>query len=96
MVVLGNTYRFKLTATKDEVTWDLTGAAVLLFLRSPAGVVTQKAGSVLVAGDGTAYYDSEVSDLQAAGVWSRAWEVTQGAVVQESAPISFYVSPQQG
>lgn len=94
--IVGNTYRFKLTATKDGSVWDLTAATIKLFLKDPSGVTTTKTGSILVAGDGTAYYDSSASDLDAAGRWERSWEITQSGIIQEGAPIVFYVQAAKG
>lgn len=96
MAIVGNTYRFKLTATKDGATWDITAATIKLFLKGPSGTVTTKTGAILVAGDGTCYYDSSASDLDAAGRWERSWEITQGGIIQESAPIVFYVQAAKG
>jgi len=95
-MIVGNTYRFKLTATKDGATWDITGATVKLFLRGPSGAVIEKTGNILSAAAGTAYYDSDAADIDTAGNWVRSWEITQGSIVQESDPIIFYVAPGQG
>lgn len=86
-----STYRFKLTATKDGAVWDLTAATVTLLLRDPSGNAGTKSASLLVAADGTAYYDTLTTDLDELGVWSRAWRVVQGSVDVTSEPVFFSV-----
>jgi len=90
-VVVGNTYLFRLTATKDGTAWDITGATVKLGLSTPAGVVSVKTGTITNAVGGVAEYTSVAGDLSVAGVWAQSWEITQGAIVQESSPVSFVV-----
>ena len=92
MFVTGNTYKFRLTATRNGVIWDLTGATVKIGLKSPSGAGTIKTAVIANATGGIVEYDSVVADLNAAGVWSRSWEITQSAIVQESNPVSFVVT----
>lgn len=75
-----STYRFKLTATKDGATWDLTGATVTLKLRKPDGTQVTKSASLLVAASGTAYYDCSTSDLGDPGRWYKSWRVVQSSI----------------
>ena len=91
VLTLASTYRMKLVATKDGEVWDLTAATVTLLLRDPSGNATTKAASLLVAADGTAYYDTLTTDLDEVGVWSRAWRVVQGSVDVTSVPTLFTV-----
>lgn len=90
-MVVGNTYIFRLTATKDGVIWDLTGASVKFGLVSSSGVLSTKTATITNAVGGIAEYVSVVSDLNAAGIWIRSWQIEQGALVQESVPLSFAV-----
>ena len=90
-LVLGSTYRMKLTASKDGSVWDLSSATVKLYLRKPDGTVLTKSATVSSPTAGVAHYDTLTTDLSVAGSWSRSWEVTDGSVVQESAPIFFVV-----
>jgi hypothetical protein len=92
-LVAGSTYRFKLAATKDGAAWDLSSATVTLYLQKPDGTLVTKTGTVYDGPNGLARFDSEAADLDPAdvGVWSRSWEITDGAVVQESQSIVFLV-----
>ena len=92
-MVTGNTYLFRLTATKHGTVWDITGATVKLGLSTPAGVVSVKTATITNAAGGVAEYTSVAGDINTAGIWVRSWEITQGAIVQESAPSSFIVIP---
>jgi hypothetical protein len=92
VLVAGGTYRFLLTATKDGTPWDLSSASVALYFRKPDGTALPGlAATVLSAAAGTAYYDSLTTDLTDLGQWARAWEVTDGAVVQRGRPVLFRV-----
>jgi hypothetical protein len=90
-IVAASTYRMKLTARKDGVIWDLTAATITLILRSPSGTVSTKSASILVAADGTAYYDLTISDVTTEGRWRRAWRVVQGSLDLRSEPRQFLV-----
>lgn len=92
--IVGSTYRFQLTATKDGSAWTLTGATTKLYLTDPSGNVSEHATT---GGSGaTRYYDSAAGDLDEPGNWRRSWHVTDGSVVQESAPIDFVVQASPG
>jgi BppU N-terminal domain len=90
-LVAGSTYRFQNAITKNGELWDLTGAAVTLYLRQPDGAVLEKVATVYDPAGGLVRYDSLPADLPAAqaGDWARTWRVVQGAVVVESLPIPF-------
>lgn len=92
-MVVGNTYKFRLTATRDGAAWDLTGATVTMALRNPAGIAAIKSASVTNAAGGIVEYNSIISDIATSGIWSRSWEITQGTIVQESPIVSFSVTP---
>lgn len=92
-MVVGNTYKFRLTATKDGIAWDLTGAAVKLNIVSSSGVLATKTATITNAVGGIAEYTSIAADLNAAGIWVRSWQIDQGTIVQESVPLSFAVTP---
>lgn len=94
-LIMGNTYRFMLTAKKDGEIWPLTGATIKLFLQDPSGNVDSHDATILDADAGTAYYDSSVGDLDQRGRWKRSWEISQSGVVQECDPIRFIVKPGQ-
>lgn len=88
---VGSTYDFTLTATKDGAPWDLSLAAVDLLLKKPDGSVVDKPAALLDGPGGVAHYTSTPADLDAAGQWSRAWRIVDGAVVQISEPIPMKV-----
>lgn len=88
---IGSTYDFQLTALKDGAVWDLSMAVVQLLFRKPDGTIVTKAAVVISGPTGTARYINLVTDLDVAGAWTRAWKVTDGAVVQISEPISMKV-----
>ncbi len=89
-----STYRFRLTATKDGVVFDLTGATVTLTFRRE----TRTASPALVASatveggtGGTAYYDCTTTDLADEGRWYRQWRVVLSPLDLESRQIAFLV-----
>ena len=89
----GSTHRLKLAATKDGVTWDLTGATVSLVLTDPDG--NEATYSATLSGtptDGTAYYDLSTSILDQVGTWKRTWKVVQSSVTMWSTQTKFQVS----
>lgn len=95
-VTVGSTYRFQITATKDGVAWNLTSATVKLYLQKPDGTATEYAATVTSGAGGVAKYDCATTDLDVPGPWRRSWHITDGAVVQESAPIPFVVQASPG
>lgn len=92
-LIVGSTYRFTLTATKDGSAWDISGGSITLTLIDPGGNATGYAASIVSGPAGTARYDGAVGLLDEAGVWRRSWTVSVGGVVQESVPIVFSVEP---
>src|SRR5262245_36180002 len=86
-----STYEWFLTATKDGVVWDLTGATVTLLLLDPDGTTATKSASLVVPASGTAKYVGTTTDLPKAGNWSRAWRVVQGVIDVTGLPIPFTV-----
>lgn len=90
-LVIGSTYRFRLTATRDGSVWDLSTATIVLYFKKPDGTILTKSASLISGPAGTAYFDCATTDLDTAGLWSRSWKVTDGAVVVESEPILFLV-----
>ena len=90
-LTVGSVYRFRLTAKKDGVVWNLTGATVQLLLRNPSGTTTTYAATLTEPTEGIADYTSSTGDLSVIGGWRRSWKVTQGTVIQNSLPVSFSV-----
>lgn len=91
-LVVGSTYRFRATITKDGVAWDLSAATVYMILEDPDGVQTTNLATVeSPASAGIVHWDNATTDLNQAGDWRRCWEVQDGAVVQRSLPIVFGV-----
>lgn len=87
-----STWTFKLTATRDGVAWNLTGATVNFYLRKPDGTLLTKTATVTDAAGGIAEYTALTTDLDVSGSWTRAWQVTSGATVLRSNPIPFVVA----
>lgn len=98
MVLLtsGSTYLFVLVARKDGVIWDLTSATVVLILRDPDLVESQKTATVFNGPAGIARYSAPVTDIDAVDTvgkpkWARRWVITDGSIVQKSHWIEFSV-----
>lgn len=91
-ITKGSTHRFQLTATKDGVVWDLTGATVTLYLIDTAGVQTNYTATISDPTAGVAYYDVSTSVLNQSGQWARAWRVVQSGVTLWSVRTGFYVT----
>lgn len=92
-MIVGSTYRFTLTATKDGETWDISGGTITLTLIDPSGNAADYSASIVSGPAGTARYDGATSLLDEPGMWRRSWTVSVGGVVLESAPILFSVEP---
>lgn len=91
VLFVGGTYRFKLTAYNNGVIWNLSVATVTLYLRKPSGALLTKTATIDAPLLGNAYYDTIITDLDEVEVWSAAWKVTDGAVVQRSNTAYFLV-----
>jgi hypothetical protein len=90
IIVKGETYKPTLAATKDGVTWDLSAATVLILFVSPTGTVIQKTATGTATG---AYYTIAASDFsgQTPGAgWYWVWDITDGAVKQQSVDHKHY------
>lgn len=91
-LTVGSTYDWHLyQAKKDGVVWDLSGATVTLYLKSPAGAVASFGASPYDAANGRAKYVGVGTELTAAGTWHRVWRVVKGAIDVRSPPIPFVV-----
>ena len=90
-IVMGGTYYWKLTATKDGAVWDLTGATITITFFTPSGTTKEYAAAILVAANGTAFYVNPTATFDAKGPWSVSWQVTQSGVIQETQEDSFTV-----
>lgn len=89
---VGSTYDFQMpNPLKDGQPWDLTNGVVKLLFKKPSGSVVEK--SAVPLGGPTAGFRviNLPADLDVAGAWTRAWKVTDGAVVQISEPIPMKV-----
>lgn len=92
-ITKGSTHRFQLSALKDGVTWDLTGATVTLSLTDPENnEATYTATLSATPTNGIAYYDVATTVLDQAGTWSRVWKVIQSGVTMWSARQNFHVA----
>lgn len=87
----GSVYAFELEALKDGVVWDITGAAVSLWLTDPAGTEAEKTATVTDGPAGLAAYTTLETDFDRRGTWLRQWCVGVGGVVQWWTPQSFWV-----
>jgi hypothetical protein len=90
---VGGTHRFEHAAWADGEAWDLTGATVTLHFRRPDGTTFARTATITDAAAGEAEYTTLTTDLDTAGWWARAWEVTQGGVVVPGRERLFYVDP---
>ena len=100
-LTVGSTYRFKPdgdSILKDGAIWDLTGATVsIIFERTDVGdelldgTSFTRTATVSNAAAGEAYYDCLTTDLDVAGIWSRAWKVVQGSITITHEPVAFEV-----
>lgn len=90
-LTVSSTYLWKLTATKDGVAWNLTGATVTLLLRRPDGTTATKTATVVNAAGGVAEYTGLTTDLDVSGSWTRTWRVVQSNIDVRSVPQRFLV-----
>ncbi len=92
-IVMGSTHHFKRTETKDSVAWDLSAATVAFRLKKPDGTLLSYAGTVLDAAAGiVSYIQSDAAVFDTEGTWSRSWLITDGTIIDPTAPITFYVT----
>lgn len=87
----GSTHTFRLEATKDEVTWDITGATVTLRLFDPSGNSADYTATLTTPTSGIADYTVATSVLDEVGNWKRQWKVVQSGVTLWSRKIDFWV-----
>lgn len=85
-VVVGGTYNWKLTATKDGAAYDLTGATVVLTFVSPSGTRTQY---TFTAAASSPAYENPTGLITTHGEWIRSWKTTLSGVVLETREIPF-------
>ena len=90
-LTIGSTYRFRLVAKKDGVTWDLTAATISLLFRKPDGTSLTGSATVTDGPGGVAEYVCSTTDLDIIGGWRLSWKVVAGVIVQSSLPIPFSV-----
>ena len=90
-ITTGSTHTFRLIATKDDTTWDLTGATVTLYLTDPDGVETSYTASLTDEDNGIADYTVATSVLDQVGTWQRQWRVAQSGVDLTYTPKKFGV-----
>lgn len=84
-VVIGGTYYWLLTAYKDDVIWDLTGATITHYFQKPDRTIKSYSAIILVATDGTAYQINPSSTFDSVGVWKHSWKILQSGIEIESA-----------
>jgi hypothetical protein len=94
IVYVGTTKRFRLTATRDGSTWDLTSATVKLLLEDPSGTVTEYAATVSNPTAGVAEYTNLAALFTTSndGAWEKAWKITDGGTVEIKKGLPFTVS----
>lgn len=91
-IVVGDTIDFTLAARKDGAIWDITGAAVLLYLTKPDGTVLAPLTATISDGPaGAAHYQTLTTTLDTEGDWVRQWRVEKTGVVLWSGEIEFQV-----
>lgn len=93
-IVVGNTHNFKLTAKKDGVIWDISGATITLSLRKPDGTILSPFSASITNGPlGLANYQVADTVLDTAGDWARQWKVEKSGVELKTKIIPFTVDP---
>jgi hypothetical protein len=93
-IVVGSTIDFVLFAQKDGIVWDITGAVVRLYLRSPAKVWSSSYAATVSDGPtGKAHYQVTSSVLSTAGDWQRHWVIEKDGLTLRSEPVTFSVLP---
>lgn len=91
-ITTASTFEFLLTATKNGVVWDLSGATVTIFFQQPDGInLAGKPATILVPAAGTASYVTTTTDITIPGQWYVCWQVSQAGVVINSKPIPIFV-----
>ncbi len=96
-IVVGDTPDFTYYAQKDGKTWDITGAAIVIYFKKPdETVVGPFSGSVSDGPRGIAHYQAPDTLLDQEGDWIRQWKITLGAIVMWSRDIEFSVDEALG
>lgn len=92
-IVAGNATIFRLEASKDGASWNLSGGSVRLLLQRPDGTILARAASAVAATNGTFECTVPGTDLSTTqlGRWFRRWEITDGGTVYQApeVPIAF-------
>ena len=100
--VVGNTYRIWLNETGllvDNAIQDLTGYTVKLSFVRPDGTSFTVTATVDTPATGIAHFDTltgtvgptGTATLNLAGQWRRTWNINNGTIDLDSAPINFAV-----
>ena len=90
-IVVGDTIDFNVYWRKDGVTWNITGGAITLFLKNPAGTVTSYSATISSGTEGLAHYLAAGSILDQAGTWVRQWKAVVSGVTLYTEQIEFDV-----
>lgn len=93
-IVVGDTPDFILTAQKDGVVWNLTGATVTLTLYSPIGTVLGPyTATISNPTGGVAHYQVPTDTILDPGDWHRRWVCVQGGIRASTRKKVFSVEP---
>ena len=96
-LVVGDTAIFGLAVKKNDLTWDISGATVELYLRDPSGNWSTAYSATVTSGaDGEAQYSAATTVLDEAGTWFRQWKVSVSGIVKYSDGQEFEVLPAPG
>ena len=93
-VVVGDTTTFEVIVEKDGAVWDITAAAVNLYLQDPSGNVLGPYAATITDGpNGKADYTVGTTILSVAGDWIKQWHITASGISIWSKEIVFSVLP---
>ena len=98
-IVVGGNYLWQLSAKKDGVTYNLTGATVTLSFYQPSTVTKRQYTATVTDGPGglaeyqnpTGTFSPDSAGVDVSGDWVRSWKVVKSGVVLESREIRFKV-----
>ena len=90
-VVLGGTYYWLVTTYKDDEVWDITGATVTHYFRTPDNDVKSAVMTILNGPDGTAFHINASDIFDEKGIWEHSYKVELSGIEVESAPEEFTV-----
>jgi hypothetical protein len=81
---IGNVDRIKVSISKDDVAWNLSGGTVTFTFEKPDRITQfEVTASELDPTNGVFFYDTTINDLDQIGYWTLGVKVTDGAIVKK-------------